>query len=268
MWNSSRRIALFSTSLVLLGAGLFGAAWLAHWLPIEIGEAETGDLATRQTLEELDALDWSSFTNPDNIDAGDAASPFVHSQSEPDVATARHKSQFADTGEFVDRNRFLDNGYSEPDNASRLSQSGEVLTSHSIPDEFPASDFRNNRQQNLAGSTANRSMLSTEFGQAGSQQHNVQQISGTASSGFGAAAGGRSVQSIPAGDSGSAPPNLFDAEESPTFGEARAFPTEVAFAERAATLDLFEPEQSEPNETPPPFENDSSSRSGQTKDAT
>ena len=58
MWNSSRRIALFSTSLVLLGAGLFGAAWFAHWLPIEVGEAETGDLATRQTLEELDALDW------------------------------------------------------------------------------------------------------------------------------------------------------------------------------------------------------------------
>ena len=267
MWNSSRRIALFSTSLVLLGAGLFGAAWLAHWLPIEVGEAETGDLATRQTLEELDSLDWSSFTNRDDIVADSEVSPFVHSQSEPDVGEARHESEFADTSEFADRSRFLDNRYSEPDSPTRSPRGGAVLTSHSIPNEFPASDFLSDRRQNSTESAASQPLSTAEFNQADTQRHHIQHISGTASSGFGASAGGRPIQSVPADDLRSAPPNLFDAEESPTFGEARGFPTEVAFAERAATLDLFEPEEAESSDDAPSFENDSSPQSGQTNEA-
>lgn len=231
MWNSSRRIALFSTSLVLLGAGLFGAAWFAHWLPIEVGEAETGDLATRQTLEELDSLDWASFTDRDDVAGNSAATPFVHSQSEPDVSGAHPES--------VDRNRV-------------------------IPNEFPATDFRSNRRANAVGSAANRQSSTADFGQSETQRRNVQQTSGTVSSGFGASAGGRPVQSISAENSRSAPPNLFDTEESPTFGEARGFPTEVAFADRAATLDLFEPEETESSEEAPPFESDAASQSGQT----
>lgn len=231
MWNSSRRIALFSTSLVLLGAGLFGAAWFAHWLPIEVGEAETGDLATRQTLEELDSLDWASFTDRNDVVGNSATSPFVYSQTEPDVDTAPRES--------VDRNRI-------------------------IPDEFPATDFRSNRRVNAAGLAANRPLSMAGFGQPDSQRQNVQQISGTVSSEFGASAGGRLVQSIPADESRSAPPNLFDTEESPTFGEARGFPTEVAFADRSATLDLFEPEETESSEEAPPFESDAASQSGQT----
>ena len=234
MWNSSRRIALFSTSLVLLGAGLFGAAWFAHWLPIEVGEAETGDLATRQTLEELDSLDWASFTDRDDVVGTSGASPFVYSQSEPDVDTAPPES--------VDRNRI-------------------------IPDEFPATEFRSNRRDTAAGLVANRPLSTADFGQPESQRRNVQQISGTVSTGFGAPAGGRPVQSIPADDSRSAPPNLFDTEESPTFGEARGFPTEVAFADRSATLDLFEPEETESSEEAPPFESDAASQSGQTNAA-
>ena len=114
MWNSSRRIALFSTSLVLLGAGLFGAAWFAHWLPIEVGEAETGDLATRQTLEELDALDWSSFTNRAE-DSSSEVDPFVRSQSEPHLTTAHPDSAFADTREFIDRTRWSDDSTTTTD---------------------------------------------------------------------------------------------------------------------------------------------------------
>jgi LysM repeat protein len=232
MWNSSRRIALFSTSLVLLGAGLFGAAWLAHWLPIEVGEAETGDLATRQTLEELDALDWSSFTNRGDV------SP----------------ASFANTSEFVDRNRWLDDGGSDSPAGSYSSRGGETLASHSIPDEFPASVFDSRRQQNPAGSVANRPRSAGEFGQTGTQRLNVQQASGTTASDFGAAASDRRIETNLADDSRSAPPNLFDTEESPTFGEARGFPTEVAFAERAATLDLFEPEEAESSESAAPFD--------------
>ncbi len=231
MWNSSRRIALFSTSLVLLGAGLFGAAWFAHWLPIEVGEAETGDLATRQTLEELDSLNWATFTDRDDDAGNSAASPFVYSQNEPDVGTAPPES--------VDRNRI-------------------------IPDEFPATGFRSNRRDNSAGSTANQPLSASGFDQPESQRRNVQQVSGTVSSGFGASAGGRPVQAFPADDSRSAPPNLFDTEESPTFGEARGFPTEVAFADRSATLDLFEPEETESSEEAPPFESATASQSGQT----
>ncbi len=242
MWNSSRRIALFSTSLVLLGAGLFGAAWFAHWLPIEVGEAETGDLATRQTLEELDALDWSSFTNRDDLIAGSDTDPFVHSQNEPDVRTGQPDSAFADNSEFVDRNRWLDHRESESNAGSRSSRGGETLASDSIPDEFPASDFD----------------------QYDSRRRGVQQASGIVSSEFGASAGGRPVQSIPVDESRSAPPNLFDTEESPTFGEARGFPTEVAFAERAATLDLFEPEETESSNEAPPFKNEAGSQSGET----
>ncbi len=129
---------------------------------------------------------------------------------------------------------------SESITGSRSTRGGEALASHSIPDEFPASGFSDDRRLG------------------------VQQASGVVSSEFGAAAGGRPVQAIRAGESGSAPPNLFDAEESPTFGEARGFPTEVAFAERAATLDLFEPEETESSEEAPPFENETSAQSGQT----
>jgi LysM repeat protein len=234
MWNSSRRIALFSTSLVLLGAGLFGAAWLAHWLPIEVGEAETGDLATRQTLEELEALDWSSFTNRDGSGPPSEVDPFVHSQNEPDVGS---KLAFANTSEFVD----------------------------SIPDKFPASDLDSSHRQNLAGLAANRRRSAGEFGQFENQGRSVQQVSATASSEFGASAGGRLVESIPASESRGTPPNLFDTEESPTFGEARGFPTEVAFAERAATLDLFEPEEAESSEDAPPFETGSATQNSQTE---
>jgi LysM repeat protein len=259
MWNSSRRIALFSTSLVLLGAGLFGAAWFAHWLPIEVGEAETGDLATRQTLEELDALNWSSFTNRDDIAEDSAASPFVHSQHEPDVSEAA----FADTNEFVDRKRWL-NRDSESNAVSRSSRSGEALASHNIPDEFPASDFSHDRRQNSAGTSANRPLSNANLDQYDSQRRGVQQASGIISSEFGASASGRLVQSIQPDESRSAPPNLFDTEESPTFGEARGFTTEVAFAERAATLDLFEPEEAESSDEAPPFDGGSTSQSGQT----
>lgn len=267
MWNSSRRIALFSTSMVLLGAALFGAAWFAHWLPIEVGEAETGDLATRQTLEELDALDWSSFTNRDDISSDSSADPFVHSQSEPDVRTARPESAFADTREFVDRNRWLDDRRSEAVAGSSSARSGEILASHSIPDEFPTSDFSDDRRQNSVGAAANRPLSNSNFDQYDARHRGVQQASGIVSSEFGASAGGRPVQLRGAGESGSAPPNLFDTEESPTFGEARGFPTEVAFAERAATLDLFEPEETESSEEAPPFENETASPSGQTNNA-
>ena len=237
MWNSSRRIALFSTSLILLGAGLFGAAWFAHWLPIEVGEAETGDLATRQTLEELDALDWSSFTNHDDVSSDSDAVPFVYSQGEPDVRS--------EMSEDFDRNRLL-------------------------PVEFPTSDFQKDRRLNSADSAANRPLSTADFTDSEFQRRDVRQVSGTASSEFGLLAEGRSVQAISTEDIGSAPPNLFDAEESPTFGEARGFPTEVAYAERAATLDLFEPEEAEETESSDeasPFESDSGSQAGQSKEA-
>lgn len=262
MWNSSRRIALFSTSLVLLGAGLFGAAWLAHWLPIEVGEAETGDLATRQTLEELDALDWSSFTNRGESGPSSEVDPFVHSQNEPDVGS---ESAFARTSEFVDRDRWLDDRRSETPPA-RSSDGRETLASHNIPDEFIASHSVSGRRQNSAGLPADGRRSAREFGQFENQGRTVQQVSGTASSGFGASAGGRPVQSIPAHDSRGAPPDLFDTEEPPTFGEARGFPTEVAFAERAATLDLFEPEEAESSGDAPPFGTESATQNSQNEE--
>ncbi|MGZ0169937.1 MAG: L,D-transpeptidase family protein [Planctomycetales bacterium] len=261
MWNSSRRIALFSTSLVLLGAGLFGAAWLAHWLPIEVGEAETGDLATRQTLEELDGLNWSSFTNRGDSGPSSEVDPFVHSQNEPEFGS---KSAFANTSEFVDRSRWLDDRGSDSPAASHPSRGRETLAAQSIPDEFPASGFDSGRQQNSAGLSANGTRSAGEFGQFEDQGRSVQQVSGTASSEFGASAGGRTVQAISADDARGAPPNLFDTEESPTFGEARGFPTEVAFAERAATLDLFGPEEAEASENTHPFETESATQNGQT----
>jgi len=263
MWNSSRRIALFSTSLVLLGAGLFGATWFAHWLPIEIDDAETGDLATRQTLEELDALDWSSFTNREDFNSDSGADPFVHSQSEPEVLTAHPESAFVDTIEFVDRKRWLDNRDSESNAGTRSSGGGEALASLSIPDEFPVSDFSDARRQSSAGAASNRPLSNADFSQHASQRRSVQQVSGVVSSKFGVLAGGRPVQSLSADEVRSVPPNLFDAEESPTFGEARGFPTEVAFAERTATLDLFEPEEAESSKKDVPFENETSSQSGQ-----
>jgi LysM repeat protein len=224
MWNSSRRIALFSTSLVLLGAGLFGAAWLAHWLPIEVGEAETGDLATQQTLEELEGLDWSSFSDRGGLVSSSDPGAIVHSQNEPDPASAARDSFRVNPIDITDREGWRDQV--PESNADRLStRTGEVPASTRIPDEFPNSDFSNTRQ-----------------------------VSGSRAASYGASADGRSVRTIPTDVAGSTPRRLFDTEESPTFGEARGFPTEVAFADRAAELDLFAPEESETSDDAPPFD--------------
>ena len=234
MWNSSRRIALFSTSLVLLGAGLFGAAWLAHWLPIEVGEAETGDLATQQTLEELDGLDWSSFQNRGGLVSSSDPASTVHSQSEPDPDSVEPDSFRVSPIDVADRDGWRDR-VSERNGGHLAARTGESRTSTSIPDQFSNSDFSNARQ-----------------------------VAGSRTSEFGASADGRSVQTIPTDVARSTPPRLFDTEDSPTFGEARGFPTEVAFADRAAELDLFAPEESETSDEAPPFESDAQAQSGDT----
>lgn len=242
MWNSSRRIALFSTSLILLGAGLFGAAWLAHWLPIEIGEAETGDPATQQTLAELDALDWSGFSNRDDVISGVDANASVLSQREPALSAEPHDSPFANSGGFVDRNRWISDNAEEGHRHRNFTYSDEQPEPVSIPSQFPDSNrFPDDR--------------------------NIQQVSGSSDSGFGAAANRGAVRSVPTNDVGNSPPRLFDAEEPPTYGEAQAFPTEVAFADRAAELDLFAPEESEASAEAPPFESNSGSQTDQTGDA-
>ncbi|NQV27821.1 MAG: L,D-transpeptidase family protein [Rhodopirellula sp.] len=272
MWNSSRRIALFSTSLILLGAGLFGAAWFAHWLPIEMGEAETGDLATRHTLEVLDALDWSSFNERSELVSDSAPDPFVLSQSEPDFNSTAAGSSFASASDFADRDRWLDDRHSSSNSDSHSARHGQSAAPNDIPHEFPALGFADERRLNSVGSVANSrspsgSLPAGSPGEMPGGDRRVQQVAGGAQASFGAAAERRSYPSISSDDVRSAPPNLFDAEESPTFGEARGFPTEVAFAERSATLDLFEPEDAdEPKETPA-FEVAAESQAGQTEAA-
>ena len=259
MWNSSRRIALFSTSLVLIGAGLFGAAWLAHWLPIEVGEAETGDLATRQTLEELDALDWSSFSDRDTTASTTAGQPFVDPQNEPGCDSELSGASFADAGEFVDRDRWLDDQNSNSNPRHPVTSDGRRVAADSIPNQFPAEDFANNAWDGPAGSRVNRLLSAGASSQAQGHGQAIQKVSGN-----GASAGGRAVQAFPSDEFQNAPARLFDVEESPTFGEARGFPTEVAYADQAATLDLFAPEEAEPSEDAPSFETESQPQTGQT----
>lgn len=247
MWNSSRRIALFSTSLVLLGAGLFGAAWLAHWLPIEVGEAETGDLATRETLEELDALDWSSFTDNGHVISSIDAEAAVDPQHEPAFDSNRDDSSFAEAGGFVDRNRWLSDQAADRNDDRSSVLAGQEPEPSSIPNQFPESDeFSDSRLRSSAGSVANAPLSAGNYSESPNRNSTIQQVS--------------------ASESGSAPPRLFDSEESPTFGEARGFPTEVAFADRNAELDLFAPEEPETTEAAPPFETESEPQAGQPAD--
>jgi lipoprotein-anchoring transpeptidase ErfK/SrfK len=257
MWNSSRRIALFSTSLVLLGVGLFGAAWLAHWLPIEVGEAETGDLATRQTLEELDALDWSSFSDHGATEESSNGPRFVDSQSEPEFGSGE---SFAKARDFVDRDRWLDNGNSTGNARHDASLDSAQLAVNTLPNQFPDSNFSSEHQPGSAGPGANRPLSAGSSAQSTDRERAVRSTSGTA-------AGERTVQQISADEFQSAPARLFDTEEPPTFGEARGFPTEVAFADRAATLDLFAPEEAEPDEAAPSFEAELTSSAGLDDDA-
>lgn len=237
MWNSSRRIALFSTSLVLLGAGLFGAAWLAHWLPIEVGEAETGDLATQKTLEELDALDWSGFSDQ-RAGRDDANGPgFVDLQQEPEFGAEPAGASFASADEFVDRERWIDNGYLTDDAHSGPSPIRERQDASRIPSQFPESGIRQRHHSQTADPSGNRS--------------------GSGDQSFRAAESGafpeqRVIRQISAEELKSAPPSLFQTEEPPTFGESQGFPTEVALADESATLDLFAPEESESSEQSQP----------------
>lgn len=242
MWNSSRRIALFSTSLVLLGAGLFGAAWLAHWLPIEVGEAETGDLATQRTLEELDALDWSGFTEQRTRDGNASRSGFVASQHEPDFESELSDASFGETGEFVDHDRWNRRDDSAGLDRPGTTPTGDRSAAGTIPNEFPESDFASRDVHAATGSSLNRS-------------NGV--VDAASESSAGRSLGQRTVRQISAEEFQSAPASLFQTEEPPTFGEARGFPTEVALAEESATLDLFAPEEAETSEIDSAFESES-----------
>ncbi|MDA1164757.1 MAG: L,D-transpeptidase family protein [Planctomycetota bacterium] len=246
MWNSSRRIALFSTSLVLLAAGLFGATWFAHWLPMEIGEAETGDLATQETVAELNELDWSSFA--DNGDAITKANQDsgVYAQTEPGFGSESVDQTQAGAGEFVDRNRWLSQQVT-PANSDRLTvRTDDPHASTSIPNQFPVADVSNDRRPRSAGTIANGA-LSAGYE---SDSPGIGQIAQTASS----------------GGSSSTPPRLFDTDKAPSFREARGFPTEVAFVERTAGSDLFAPAESETANEPPDFESETNTQGRQADD--
>lgn len=258
MWNSSRRIALFSTSLVLLGAGLSGAAWLAHWLPIEVGEAETGDLATQQTLEELDALDWSGFSDQ-RAGGDDSSEPgFVDSQQEPEFGAEPSSASFANTNEFVDRDRWIDDGYSADNARPNPSPARERQDAGSIPSQFPESEITQRPRHRSTDASGNPSGSADDlFRQAES----------------GAMPQKRVIHQISAEELKSAPPSLFQTEEPPTFGESQGFPTEVALADESTTLDLFAPEESESSqesessEAAPVFEQESTTADRQNEAA-
>lgn len=242
MWNSSRRIALLSTGLVVCAAGLFGAAWLAHWLPIEIGSANTGDIATQETLAELDSLDWSAFSQKTEIIDGEDErdSHFVHSnsQSEPAFTADSDDPAAAGSSGFVDRNRWLDD---KSDGLSRFVNSPKAReiernlgVSDSLPNRFPESQPPARPAIEIARSNANGPIQTLAIPDGDSAHRNdIRQTAGLVERAIGQSQ--HYDRNRPSAAINEAPPGLFQAEEPPSFREARGFPTEVAYAETRPT---------------------------------
>lgn len=153
MWNSSRRIALLGTSVVLVAGGVLGFAWIANWLPISFGDAESGRLVDESDLDrELADLTESQFD-------GGAAKPDGNSDSGKEMFADQDEPIFepveSSSNEFGDRKSWLNNRTAG--NAARKSSAAadpfapfpdksQRTGDRSIPDRFPLVAENSNNQ--------------------------------------------------------------------------------------------------------------------------
>jgi LysM repeat protein len=223
MWNSSRRIALTGTAVALAGGGLVGLAWMANWLPIEFGDAPTGEVASEVNIDDID---WNSF-QPGQPDpgAGSEESPWDDQMPPDDIFAGQ--SEPANAGgprEFVSRADWTTESNGTPGTAPRFpGGSREFASGASIPEEFPSVErHRRGAAPNSAVGRDGRLNLDT-------QPHQVIQQSSFETESSEPPFGSAETLREPAG------PPLFSSSEPGTLSQARQFPDGVALLDRDRT---------------------------------
>ena len=235
MWNSSRRIALTGTAVVLVSGGMLGLAWMANWLPIRFGDAPSGEVATEVNIDDID---WNSF-EPGQEDPELASqkspfdsetSPFADEMPPDDIFDGQSEPSFADnqrsTGEFASRSERSFTDTASPGSPS--SRSGTIYQAEatSLPERFPTiEELRSGAPTSSAGKSG-RVNLETK-------PHQVIQQAGF-------------EETTPANPfaekeigTGTGESRLFNASEPETLNQARQFPSGVALADRGTAAPLL-----------------------------
>jgi len=231
MWKSPRRIALVSTAVVLTASGALGIAWLANWLPVRFESPESGDFAQGDTSEySLDGftnLPTGEFANASAgtaraTDVGPELSvddPIFQGQSEPGNGTTLSGDATANMPS--DAPWLLKSTTERTAGPGHTGNSRDPRISPTMPERFPAIAAGQQPADGSTGGGTGRFNLTTQphevVDQAAYDEAPVR-------SGVNLASG----ESVP-----SAPGQVFRSDGPQTLGQARSFPTEVAFLDQS-----------------------------------
>ena len=144
------------TAVALTAGGLVGLAWMADWLPIEFGDAPSGEVSEFN----IDDIDFSSF-EPGQPDPGlETESPWSSNEPPEDIFAGQSEPSFSDNArsdsrEFVSR-ADLTSSTGNPGDSPRAAEPSGIRTASatSIPEEFPS--FEELRPRGTARSAVGR----------------------------------------------------------------------------------------------------------------
>jgi LysM repeat protein len=164
MWNSSRRIALTGTAVALTAGGLVGLAWMADWLPIEFGEAPSGEVS-EFAIDDIDFRQWE--VGQADSGAGPEESPWSDDQSPEEIFAGQSEPGFSEEPsssprEFVSRADWTSAAGSPGVSPRTVEPSGVRTASASIPEEFPSFEELKRRGATRAIDRGDRVNLDTE----------------------------------------------------------------------------------------------------------
>jgi LysM repeat protein len=221
MWNSSRRIALTGTAVVLAGGGLVGLAWMSNWLPIEFGDAPTGEVASEVNIDDID---WNSFQPGQADPETETESPWDDQMPPDDIFAGQSEPGQATSGgprEFVSRADWTTEASGTPGASPKFSgEANALVAGSSIPDEFPSVEqHRRGAPPHSAVGRDGRLNLDT-------QPHQVIQQSSFETESSGPPFRSATSPSEPARSP------LFSSSEPGTLSQARQFPDGVALLDR------------------------------------
>lgn len=213
-----------------MSGGLVGLAWMANWLPVEFGDAPSGEVAEVN----IDDIDWGSF-EPGQPDPGvnPEESPWAAEELPPDdIFAGQNEPSFEgnsgrDSREFASRAGWTTEANSTPGTSPRSVEAPVFhTTAASIPSEFPTIE-QLRRGVNPASSVGRDGRVNLD-----TQPHQVIQQSSY------------ETESQPA-ESRTAP-RLFDSTSAGSLRQARQFPDSVALVDRNRA-----PVFADPNDVPP-----------------
>lgn len=245
MWNSSRRLALTSTGVVLTAGVLFAAAWFADWFPVRFSDPESGEIAETDESEALDfdltpgrVSAYAQNVGPDGSDSDDEVTmdDTPGGQVEPGISDSSFSRP---PNEFADRSSW-------PEEPGRLlparTNAGRDSSGPSIPTRFPS--ITSGRRPSSSANGANRAPkidLDTQPHQV-IQQTALLDASTDASSGSGVSTAGGSGQRQPR--------SVFQTDASNSVRQSREFPAEVALLDRETNSESNPPASNPPADAP------------------